>query len=392
MSNPLTALLALSDEEKASRGLKHTPAEIHQQPESWLITLDHLASLRPSVTQFLDNFFHSADPAPREVLLAGAGTSDYIGRTISRTLRRQWQCPVNAVPSTELLTNLDDFILPRKRYLLVSFSRSGDSSEGVALIHQTLRRFPQQIQHLVITCNPDGKMAQTADVFPVILDRSANDLGLAMTSSYTNMVIAGEYLAHAHTPESFDAAIRQVSAAASRAIPQMADTAAAFAKRRWSRACFIGAGALQAVAEESALKALELTAGRVATVAQSALGLRHGPMSFLNHETLGVAYISSNSTRQQYELDLVQEIRDKHLAGDILLLTPSAIPRAAELTGHVINLDLPAGIADDVLPPAYILIAQLLGLFFSIEYGMRPDSPGEGAITRVVSHVQIHQQ
>ena len=392
MSNPLAELLALSHDEKASRGLEHTPAEIHQQPESWSITLDRLASLRPSIAQHLDDFFQSAEFTPREVLLAGAGTSDYIGRTISRTLRRQWQCPVNAVPSTELLTNLDDFVLPRRRYLLISFSRSGDSSEGVALIHQTLRRFPQQIQHLVITCNPEGKMANIDGVFPVVLDRSANDLGLAMTSSYTNMVIAGEYLAHIHSPEPFDTAIRQISAAAARTMPQMAEITASFAKQRWSRACFIGSGALQAVAEESALKALELTAGRVATVAQSALGLRHGPMSFLNQQTLAVACISSNPLRQQYELDLVQEIRDKRLAGDILLLTPGAIPRAAQLTSHVINFDLPAAITDDVLPPAYILIAQLLGLFLSIEYGMRPDAPGEGAITRVVSHVRIHPQ
>ena len=392
MSNPLADLLALPHDEKASRGLEHTPAEIHQQPESWSITLDRLASLRPPIAQYLDDFFQSADSTPREVLLAGAGTSDYIGRTISRTLRCHWQCPVNAVPSTELLTNLDDFILPGKRYLLISFSRSGDSSEGVALIHQALQRFPQQIRHLVVTCNPDGKMAHIPGVFPVVLDRSANDLGLAMTSSYTNMVIAGEYLAHAQAPEPFDANIRLIAAAAARTMPQMAEAAAAFAKRRWSRACFLGTGALQAVAEESALKVLELTAGRVATVAQSALGLRHGPMSFLNHETLVVAYVSSNPLRQQYELDLVQEIRDKRLAGDILLLTPGAIPRAAQLTSHVINFDLPVSISDDVLPPAYILIAQLLGLFLSIEYGMQPDAPGEGAITRVVSHVRIHQQ
>src|SRR5579875_2735194 len=93
--NPLAALSALSEEEKKSRGIEHTPAEIEYQPTSWRINLDRLATLRPSILQYLGDSFMSGDSAPREVLLAGAGTSDYIGRTISRTLRRQWQCPVN---------------------------------------------------------------------------------------------------------------------------------------------------------------------------------------------------------------------------------------------------------------------------------------------------------
>lgn len=70
------------------------------------------------------------NPNPKDrpvVILAGAGTSDYMGHAVSRIFRQQWNCEVMVVPSTELLTNMDDFMRPEGRYLLISFSRSGES-------------------------------------------------------------------------------------------------------------------------------------------------------------------------------------------------------------------------------------------------------------------------
>jgi len=50
------------------------------------------------------------------VFLVGAGTSDYIGRALTPLLRRLWGCEVWAVPSTDLLTNLGDFVFADRPY------------------------------------------------------------------------------------------------------------------------------------------------------------------------------------------------------------------------------------------------------------------------------------
>jgi tagatose-6-phosphate ketose/aldose isomerase len=391
LQNRLTALLSLPESEKESRGLIDTPREIFQQPETWLTTLDRLSAARPALIEFLDSFL-LADPNGQRpgIILTGAGTSDYIGRAVSRILRKQWSCEVSVVPSTELLTNMDDFVLPEKSYLLISFSRSGESSEGVAVLEHALERYPGQISNLVITCNEDGIMARFPGIFPVVLDPRVNDRGLAMTSSFTNMVIAGQSLAFVKAPDQFEGLVRTLAEIGSCRMAEAAEMTAGLAAKGFSRVCFLGTGALQAVADESSLKVLELNAGRIATVAQSALGLRHGPMSFVNDETLVVAFLSGEEQRQKYELDLLEEMQTKRLGAETFIVTPSTTGRIAGLTKNILDLQAPGDFPDFCRPAVDAIAGQLLGLFCAIENGITPDSPSTGAISRVISHVRIH--
>jgi tagatose-6-phosphate ketose/aldose isomerase len=52
----------------------------------------------------------------------------------------------------------------------------------------------------------------------------------------------------------------------------------------------LGAGPLKGAAIESALKVVELTGGHVIGFAESFLGLRHGPLSAVDGDTLVVAF------------------------------------------------------------------------------------------------------
>ena len=58
---------------------------------------------------------------------------------------------------------------------------------------------------------------------------------------------------------------------------------------------------------------LEMTAGRVATLPESYLGLRHGPMSYIDKDTLIVCFLSSSPTLRAYEGDLIRELDQKQL-------------------------------------------------------------------------------
>lgn len=131
----LEQILQLPDQEKAALGLAHTPAEIVQQPATWLETFDRMERLRPGIEQFLAKGGGGNRTAKQlSVSLIGAGTSDYIGRAAAAAFRRNWKCHVQVVPSTDMLTEMDEIITsaPRDtRHLWISFSRSGDSFEGV---------------------------------------------------------------------------------------------------------------------------------------------------------------------------------------------------------------------------------------------------------------------
>jgi tagatose-6-phosphate ketose/aldose isomerase len=393
--NALSELLSLPEGEKNARGLLHTPAEIAQQPDTWMATLEIFRKNRAQIAEFLSLAgLGATSNAKPSVFLIGAGTSDYIGQSLSYLLRRCWHCEVTAVPSTDLLTHMDDLLIPEKKYLWISFSRSGDSPEGVAVL-ENARKYHPDIHHLVISCNANGRMirdsAGDSRILGICLDDAVNDRGLAMTSSFSNMLIFGQCLAHIDSLATYEEILLCLVAAGRDFVPRAADCAAALAKHAYTKACFVGSGPLRAVARESALKLLELTAGKTLTLSESVLGLRHGPMAALDQSTLFVCFLSSNRRIQQYELDLLDEIGKKQLVRSRVVVAGGELPGRDSVAEHYLMSSVPGGIADDYRPALDVIFGQLLGLFFSVRWNLRPDCPSpNGAISRVVQSVRIH--
>ena len=315
--NPLEALLSLPASGKLERGLVYTPQEIAQQPETWRRTFEALYKRRSEIQQFLSARGIGGPTAQQPtVFLIGAGTSDYIGHCLHHLLRSQWQCEVVPIASTSLLTDFSDYVLPDRRYLWISFSRSGDSPEGVAVLERALAEYPQ-IAHLLVSCNASGRMmsalAGNANSLSLVLDEKTNDRGLAMTSSFSNMVLAGQILAYARNLDEYKTILDSLVDAAESFLPRAATLASELSDGGYSSVCFVGSGALAGVATESALKLLELSAGKIKTMSQPTLALRHGPMAALDRDTLFVAFVSSQPQRRSYELDLLREIGRKDL-------------------------------------------------------------------------------
>ena len=384
-------LLELSTAERESLGLAHTLREILQQPQTWRRTYQKVQKFSTRIEEFLNKAgLEMRRPIPLNVLLVGAGTSDYIGKSVCALLQKEWSCNVQAVPSTDLLTNVEEHILPDVDHLWISFSRSGDSSEGVAVLEEALAARPR-IRHLVVTCNQNGKMARLGDrdnVLSLVLDDAVNDRGLAMTSSFSNMVIVGQALAHIRNLGAYGSIVESMTASASIALPVIVNMCQRMVDEGFSKVCFLGTGPLKAAAIESGLKVIELTAGRVVGLTESFLGLRHGPLSAIDRDTLVVGFLSAAARRRAFELDLLQEICTKKITEKCLIVAPTAVTDGFE---NKLYFELPELISDLYLPPLFVLVGQLLGLSASIREGLRPDEPSpHGAISRVVTHVTIH--
>ena len=392
--NELSRLLEVPEAEKAKRGLVHTPGEIAHQPDTWSKTFDLFGSQRENIQNFLATAGVSGASGSRVIVyLVGAGTSDYIGRALSYLLRKNWQCEVIAVPSTDLLTQMEQLILPGHKYLWISFSRSGDSSEGVAVLEKARERYPD-IHHMVISCNPDGRMLQDSAGDPktlgICMIDEADDRGLAMTSSFSNMVIFGQCLAHFKDIAEYEAVLRKLVAAGKGLLPRAADCAASVAKQGYTKACFVGSGPLREVAKESALKVLEMTAGKTLTMSESALGLRHGPMAALDDQSLFVCFLSGDKRAQGYERDLLREIGAKKIARRRVVVGGGELASDSYAEDYLAPAGV-TGIADEYRAPADVMFGQLLGLFSSIQWKLMPDSPSpDGVITRVVEKVNIY--
>jgi len=383
--NPLSQLLSLSKHQKTELGLLYTPAEIAQQPATWQVT--HRLFIEKKAE--LIGYLQQAKTERWTIYLVGAGSSDYIGHSIAHLLRKRWNCEVCVVASTDLLTNREDLVIPDQKYLWISFSRSGDSPEGVSVLEQALATSPN-VKHLVVSCNRNGRMVELAlqnkRCFAMVLDDAVNDRSLAMTSSFTNMVLFGMELAHLWDQRSFDETLQTMTQAANYMLEDGASLAQKLAKQGYRRACFVGSGALAGTTRESALKILELTAGNIQTMNETTLGLRHGPMSSLNTESLFVSFISRDDKRRRYDLDLLNEIRAKGAVRTIV-----AIGHADSASDSSLYCEAFGRLDDAYRPAVDVIFSQMFGLFSSIELGLHPDSPSpNGLISRVVEKFAIY--
>jgi tagatose-6-phosphate ketose/aldose isomerase len=128
-------------------------------------------------------------------------------------------------------------------------------------------------------------------------------------------------------------------------------------------------------------------------MAETYLGLRHGPMCFVDDRTLMVCYVSSDPLVRAYERDLITELDSKGL-GARKLLVGADDPGASLCKGCdlAISYDFGGAKTDDAdLALLDVMIGQILGFHRCREEGLQPDSPSEsGVISRVVGEFQIH--
>ena len=136
---------------------------------------------------------------------------------------------------------------------------------------------------------------------------------------------------------------------------------------------------------------LEMPAGRVTSLYESYLGLRHGPMSYIDSNTLLVCFISSDLTRRGYETDLLRKLSRKSL-GLRKLIVGEAIP--AGVTGPedvVVECRGLKQLGDRNAVLVDAVVAQLLAFFRCMQEGLHPDSPSrDNVINRVVQRFPLY--
>jgi tagatose-6-phosphate ketose/aldose isomerase len=226
----------------------------------------------------------------------------------------------------------------------------------------------------------------------VVLDEKTNDKSLVMTSSFTNMVVAGWALGSRAKAFDYAGRTRTVARAAASVLERSADGLARVARRGFSSAVYLGSGGRLGGARESSLKMLEMSDGRVSTLAESFLGLRHGPMSAVREDTMVVAFLSSNPVVRAYELDLLQELDRKKLGSSRVVVGASVPPGlAARPEDLVVDVTAAGALSDSDIVLVDVLVGQILAFFRCLVAGLRPDSPSAGGvINRVVESFAIH--
>lgn len=368
-------------------GYRDTIREICQQPATWAATARRLATYQALAASSLDSC--------RQVVLTGSGSSQYAGECAAPALRRDFGRPVEVAGGGELLLRRRSSVAGEPT-LVVSLARSGESPESAAAVETLLETEPQT-RHLVVTCNAQGKLAREFAGDPRVrvidLGSHLNDRSLVMTGSFTNLVLGARFLGWVERTGEFAAMADRIDAAGRQLLRTWPDCLGGLVRGGIQRVVFLGSGARFSACREGALKLLEMTGGRVATMAETYLGLRHGPMSFLDERTLVVCFLSSDPLVREYERDLIAELNAKHL-GARKLIAGAGDPGEGLCQDQdmAIAYAVPRDTADDDLVLLDAMIAQILGFHRCLEEGLQPDSPSVNqVISRVVGEFRIHR-
>ena len=381
--------LGLSLQTLKLKGAAHTAIEITQQPKLWQTTWQVVATQQRALEKFLNRVYSNEN---LDVILTGAGTSAFIGNILQGPFQKNTGKSTRAIPSTDIVSHPEENLQYNTPTLLISFARSGNSPESIAAV-ELANNFCSKVYHLIITCNSRGKLASNVnkdEAFIFLLPPEADDQGLAMTGSFTSMLLTGLLISRLSALHDLKRQIEILSEYGEKILCNYVEELNNAASLDFKRAVFLGSGPLLGTARESQLKLQELTDGKVICKYDSFLGLRHGPKAVIDASTLLVYLFSNKEYVHKYEVDLVNTINEEEKG----MFSIGVYETNGELHKIDLKIELSGGdekIDEEFLSVCSVLPAQILGFFKSLHLGLTPDSPSiTGTITRVVEGVTIY--
>lgn len=369
----------------------YTATEIHQQPATWVKTIAQVKACKEELKAFISQVTSQDD---YDIVLAGAGTSEFVGNALYSYLNKLTNFKCKSYGTTDIVATPENYLSRTKPTLLISFGRSGNSPESIGAV-DAAEAVCENLYHLFITCNKNGALSKRAasekNCFAINLTDETHDQSFAMTSSFSNMYLACllcfELDRIDEVAEEMECIIKRAENFLENDYTYISNIADSY---NFNRIVYLGANALKGIAQESALKMLELTAGKVATMYDTPLGFRHGPKSIINDDTLTVIYLSDDAYSYQYELDLIKEMSGQRKGNKILAVGNTAHDEVKDLVDYYYSCN---GCEHNnvLLGLDYITVAQVLALFKSLSLNITPDNPcPSGEVNRVVKGVILY--
>ena len=373
-----------------SNGGFNTAKEISNQPRLWNETWLKLLKEKDKILTFLENFKKEHNPC---VILTGAGTSAFIGEVLEGPMQKKWQIPCRAIATTNIVTHPENYFIKSRPTLLISFARSGDSPESLQAV-KLAKEHCDQLYELNITCNSQGELAKNTSgtkAYLFLLPEETNDLSLAMTSSFSSMLLSGLLVMNIQEINDLKPIITTICDMGQYILDEYLPELKKIADMGFKRMVFLGSGPFFGVAHESHLKVQELSNGKVICKYDSFLGFRHGPKAVVNDATIVVYLLSNNNLSRLYELDLIRSVKDTRAGEKSVAIGNISDANEFHFDLSVTFPGMKNEVPEEFLSLPYILPAQIIGFFKSLNCGLSPDSPSiNKSISRVVQGVKIY--
>ena len=394
MEKVISKLLGLEISKLEDCSGLNTAKEIIQQPDTWRESVKNLIKNKIEIKSFIDSFLSKKE---FRIILTGAGTSAFAGEVCEPYLTSLLNKRVEAIATTDLVASPKSYFIKDIPTLLVSFARSGNSPESVHSVKLAIQ-LVDDLYQIVITCNENGKLAKNTvndeKSLLLLMPPQTNDLGFAMTSSFTTMVLNAMAVFNINNIENFSSDVDKLSNSVNDFIENNIEKVTSLANEDFERIVYLGSSTSKGIARESALKVLELTAGKVNASYDTPLGFRHGPKSVVDDETVSVIYISIDEYTRKYDLDLAKEMLAHKKNDKVVIVGDNIEEDILNKADYVFNVEnINYTVENEVLLPLQqIIFGQMLSFLKSVNLGITPDNPcPTGEVNRVVQGVILHE-
>lgn len=388
----MNTIFGITEDKMKETSATFTLSEIYQQPATWEKTCRQIMEHKDELQKFIDQVVKCED---YDVILTGAGTSEFVGNALFAHLAGLLDHKVKSYGTTDIVATPEAYLSRTKPTLLISFGRSGNSPESVGAV-DAAESVCDNVYHLFVTCNKNGALskraAETHNCYAINLTDETHDQSFAMTSSYSNMYLATYLCFHLNELDEVCAKVQAIADAGQSFLDNGYGVAQNIVDTyKFERIVYLGSNTLKGTSQESALKMLELTAGRVVTMYDTPMGFRHGPKSIVDDTTLTVVYLSDDAYTRQYEIDLIKEMSGQRKGNKIVAVMSREDETVKALVDYTVVYGLKEEYENILLGLDYILFAQTLAVLKSLSLAITPDNPcPTGEVNRVVKGVTLY--
>ena len=337
-----------------------TYQEIMSQGEVWAATLNSVKAQFPQIADFAGRTRPVSRPGP-QALFTGCGSTYYLSLSAAHLWSRLVGMPSRALPASEIWL-FPEYTLPRQPTLLVTVSRSGETTETVKALDVFLQRLSGEA--LAVTCYPESTLARQAN--RLLVAQAAQEQSIAQTRSFSSMFLlilaaacrAGERMDILDQMSSLPKVFERLVAAYHPLAKGLAENP------KYERIIYLGSGVNYGLACEAMLKMKEMSLAPAE--AFHFMEFRHGPKSVVTPGTLIVGLVSE--TAREQEALVLAEMRD-------LGATTLAIAELGAGISADYLVQLRSGL-DDLANRILVLpVLQLMAYYRALSRGLDPDRP-----------------
>lgn len=334
----------------------YTETEIMSQHEALLRTYDYVMGIKRDIEDYFNK-----NTTKRFVFL-GCGSSYMLAKSAQRLFGACKDTSAVAIAGGDYLVNPDYYANTVENSIIVTLSRSGQTSEIVRDCKQLKEKYNSPIMSL--SMKADNDIMQYSDM-DLTMDW-CYDQSVCQTRTVTNLYVALVLLCAIYNQdEELIASVKEAIVLNEDYKKNYRPTLAAIAGKAWKKVIVLADGATIGIAEEGSLAFAEIS--MLQGQCFNLLDYRHGPMVLNDQETLTIVLVQP--CNRSLQKDMIEDLK-KH--NGILVTVSNEQGNPYEADAHIcignINRFEAWGIS-------FIYCMQMLAYEKAILLGTNPDEP-----------------